>query len=312
MRERQYAEKYLDENSNSGNTIAIRKQILEGSLKFLQESYFQQVEELVAKNPQEGNPGGRPSKIDKVRACIRIRAARKSLGVDNADLQMVNDDYCWVLIFYLLRCGLTKEAAQYVSENDRAIKTLDRHFGVYIGKYAEDPDRRLPRNYQDRMQSEYGQRAKFAEDASIDPYRMACYKIIGRCDLSRKTLEGVNATVDDLIWLYFSLARESSRLEEAAGETFGLEEVQTIIRQIGNRHFPPTKESGSGYATFFLMQILSGQFEDAIAWLYRYNYIAAVHFAIVLDFYGLLRVSDFAVSESALCRLLVLVKFLTG
>ena len=280
----------------------MRKQVLEGSLKFLHESYFQQLEEIVAKNPQEGNPGGRPSRIDKVRACIRIRAARKDLGADNADLQMVNDDYCWVLIFCLLRSGLVKEAAQYVSENDRAIKTLDRHFGAYIGKYAEDPDRRLPRNYQDRMNTEYAQRAKFAEDASIDPYRMACYKVIGRCDLSRKTLEGLNTSVDDLIWLYFSLARESNRIEEAAGDTFGLEEVQTIIKDIGKRHFPPTNDSGAGYATYFLMQVLSGRFENAVSWLYRYNYVAAVHFAIALDFYGLLRVSDFAVSDSALCK----------
>lgn len=301
VRERQYADNYLDDDTNSGRSIEMRKQILDGSLKFLQDSFYQHVEETVAKNPQEGNPGGRPSRIDHVRAYIRIKAARKSLGADVADLQTINDkDYCWALLYYLLRSGLVREAVQYVSDNLQPLKTLDRHFQQYIRAFSEDADRRLPPNLQDRINNEYGQRARLAENASIDPYRMACYKILGRCELSKKTIEGINASVDDLIWLYFCLARESNRLEVAAAETFGLEEIQEIIKDIGNRHFPANADSGPGHATFFLMQMLCGQFEEAIAWLYRYNYVSAVHFAIALDFYGLLRVSDFAVSDSAL------------
>jgi hypothetical protein len=37
-------------------------------------------------------------------------------------------------------------------------------------------------------------------------------------------------------------------------------------------------------------------FEQAVAYLGTYNSVAAVHFAIALAYYGLLRVSDFYVS----------------
>ena len=40
------------------------------------------------------------------------------------------------------------------------------------------------------------------------------------------------------------------------------------------------------------MQILAGMFEKAVADLYPHNYVSATHFAIALDFYGLLRVAD--------------------
>ena len=227
---------------------------------------------------------------------------RKDLGTENVELQTLGQDHCWALIYYLLRSGLIKEAAHYVAENERAIRSMDRHFAQYMASYAQDRDRRLPRELQARINSEYQQRSRLAPENSIDPYRMACYKIVGRCELSRKNIDGINSGIDDLLWLYFSLAREVNRVEEAAVEAFGLDDVKDIIEEIGQRHFSPGSDSGLGYATFFLMQILGGMFEQAIAWLYPYNYVAAVHFAIALDFYGLLRVSDFSVSDTELCE----------
>jgi len=37
VKERQYAQDYLDDTINSGRSIAMRKQILEGARKFLEE-----------------------------------------------------------------------------------------------------------------------------------------------------------------------------------------------------------------------------------------------------------------------------------
>lgn len=278
----------------------MRKQVLSGSLSFLESSFFQQIEELVAKNPREANVGGVPSKINKVRAYIRLRVARKDLGTENHELQMLGDDYCWALIFYLIRAGLINEATQYVAENERAIKSMDRHFAQYMAAYGRDPDRRLGREMHSRINAEFQQRLRLAPENSIDPYRMACYKVVGRCDLSRKNLEGVNTTMEDWVWLLFSLAREANRVEEAAGEVFGLDDAREMIKEIGQRHFSANADNGSGYATFFFLQILSGMFEQAVAWLYPRNYVAAVHFAIALDFYGLLRVSDISITDSEL------------
>lgn len=300
IRERQYAKDYLDDSASPAKSIALKRQIIDGSRRFLEDQSFQQVEAAVARSPQEANLGGIPSKINKIRAYLRIRAVRKDLGGENAELTMVGDDYCWALIFQLLRCGLVNEATQYVAQNERAIKSMDRNFPMYMAAYSRDADRRLPRDMQTKINSEYSQRTRLAPDNSIDPYRMACYKIVGRCDLSHKNIEGIQMAMEDWLWLLFSLAREVNRVEEAAGEYFGLDDARQVIEQIGQRHFAAGGENTNSYATYFLMQIMAGLFEKAVAYLYPHNYVAAVHFAIALDFYGLLRVSDFNVSESEL------------
>jgi hypothetical protein len=45
-----------------------------------------------------------------------------------------------------------------------------------------------------------------------------------------------------------------------------------------------------------MLQILGGMFEQAVAYLGTYSPVTAVHFAIALAYYGLLRVSDFYAS----------------
>ncbi|KAJ5683174.1 Nuclear pore protein (Nic96) [Penicillium macrosclerotiorum] len=293
VRERQYAQDYLEESSNSREATKLKKQILEGSRGFLEQLFYNEVEAVVAKNPREAQLGGIPSVINKIRAYIRLRATRKDLAPDGTELQMVGDDYCWILIFYLLRCGFVTEAAEYVSQ-DPGFRSLDHKFVTYMTTYAQN--RRLPRDLQQKINGEYQQRSRNAPDNTVDPYRMACYKVIGRCDLSRRRLDGVNQSVEDWMWLQFSLAREDDRAEEVAGDVFGLEDIQTDITEIGQRVFVKGQEGPGGYGTFFLLQILGGMFEQAISYLGSYAPVTAVHFAIALAYYGLLRVSDFYVS----------------
>jgi len=145
-------------------------------------------------------------------------------------------------------------------------------------------------------------RTRVAPENQNDPYQIACYKIIGRCELSKRSIDGISQGVEDWIWLQFSLAREVNRVDENAGDVFGLEEIRDTIREIGQRHFSKGAEGMGGYGTFFFLQILGGMFEQAVSYLYNYSYVAAVHFAIALDYYGLLRVSDFSANETELCK----------
>lgn len=290
VRERQFAADYLDDAPNSKGAAALRKRIVEGARVYLEKRFFADVETAIAKNPREAQLGGIPSTINKIRAFIRLRAARKDLAPDGTELQLVGDDYCWILIFYLLRCGFVTEAAEYVS-SDPGFRSLDHKFVTYMTTYAQN--RRLPRDLQQKINGEYQQRLRNAPENTIDPYRMACYKIIGRCDLSRRRLENVGQGVEDWMWLQFALAREDDRAEEFAGDVFGLEDIQTDITEIGQRVFGKGQEAPGGYGTFFLLQILGGMFEQAVSYLGSYAPVSAVHFAIALDYYGLLRVSDF-------------------
>jgi len=301
-KERQYANDYLDETPNSAKSVKIRKRVIDGSRRYLEAAFFEQLENLVARNQKEANLGGIPTKTNKVRAYIRIRALRKDLIPDGTDLKTINDDYCWALVFFLLRSGLVKEATEYVTSNKLAFTAIDRNFGTYITAYASKLDRRLDRKVQDHMNREYQVRTRVAPENQNDPYQIACYKIIGRCDLSKRSIDGISQGVEDWIWLQFSLAREVNRVDENAGDAFGLEEVRETIREIGQRHFSKGAEGMGGYATFFFLQILGGMFEQAVSYLYSYSYVAAVHFAIALNYYGLLRVSDYSTNETELCK----------
>ncbi|KAF2205005.1 NIC-domain-containing protein [Delitschia confertaspora ATCC 74209] len=292
-KERSFSKLYLDETPNSGNSVEMRKKILDGSRKFLEQQFLNQVEAALAKNPREAQLGGVPSTLNKTRGYIRIKLAFKELGTEIEHLQRIGDsgdEFPWVIVFYLLRSGLPDEAAQYVREKKGFFGANDKVFQAAIAAYAVDPDRRLSAQMQQNINNIYVQRARIA--ATNDPYRMACYKIIGRCEMTRRNLEPLKQTMEDWVWLQFNLAREGNRAEENAGENFGLEELRATIRDIGQRHFMSGSEAAGGYGVYFYLATLAGMFEQAVHYLYQHNHTSAVHFAIALAYYGLLRVSD--------------------
>ncbi len=193
---------------------------------------------------------------------------------------------------------------EYVTQNADAFRAMDRVFPTFLAAYVSSDDQKLGRRDQDRINNEYMRIKNNAQQGTIDPYRLACYKVIGRCELSVKRLENIGQGVEDWMWLQFSLAREVNRAEELATEVFGLDEVRRNIRDIGQQYFARGSEGATqGYGTFFYLQILGGLFEHAVSYLYDYNVVAAVHFAIALDYYGLMRVSGYAVNENELREL---------
>ena len=289
-KERQFAAAYLDESPNSPHHQNVRKRIIHGSARFLEKQFFEKVEASVAKAPREANLGGIPSVLSKVKAYVRLKAARKDLGPDSSELLMVGDDYVWPLIYYLLRSGHVKEAAEYVSANGPAFRNIDRNFTSYITNYANSSDRTLGRDLQNRIISEYNQRSRVAPENSVDPYKMACYKIIGRCDIQHRTLDGVNMEMEDYMWLQFAMAREVQQSQAMANEVCTLTDIQKTIKEIGSRYF--TKSKDTDYATYFFLLILGGLYEESVEYMLHYSHTDAVHVAIALDFYGLLRVSN--------------------
>lgn len=294
-KERQFAEMYLDENPNSQRSVEMRKRILSGANRFLEKQFLREVESLIAKHPHEAKLGGIPDITSKVKAYIRLRSARKDLVPDNTELQQVQGECVWAVVFYLIRSGHVNEAAQYVNDNSNHFRGIDRTFATYLNNYAASEDRRITnRKLLDRCTNEYIQRSRNAPDNSIDPFRMACYKIIGRIELNNRNLDRLNTDINDWIWLQFNLAREGDKTLEMAGESYGLAEVQTSIKEIGLRHFPKSvsEDDNGRCGMFFYLQILCGMFEDAIAYLYPFSYVDAVHFGVALEFYGLLRPSD--------------------
>ncbi|EKD17509.1 uncharacterized protein L3040_006624 [Drepanopeziza brunnea f. sp. 'multigermtubi'] len=292
-RERQYASAYLSDTSDAA-TVNFRRRILQGGARCLERLAFEKMEEQVAKNPRDANLGGIPNTINKIKAYVRLQAIKKNLAGDNADLQILGEDYVWALLFFLLRSGHVAEADEYVRTNSIAFRAIDRNFAAYMHAYATNEDRRLGDDLQVRINAEFNQRLRIAPENSIDPYRMACYKIIGRCDLRHRALDGLKQDIEDFAWIQLVLAREISRSDSMSSDVYDLNAAQDTIREIGNRFFSKAggAEIGSSFGAFVFLQVSLGMFEEAVHYLYTHSYVDGVHLAIALDFYGLLRVSD--------------------
>ena len=176
VRERQYATAYLDDTQSPNGKMAVRKRILNGSCRFLEQLYATQVGEIVARHPREANIGGVPTPVAKIKGYVRVRASRKELGPEVEILQEINGDYCWAVLFYLIRCGLHNDALAYVEENNSAFRQIDRSFVRYLRAFVGAEDHRLPSDLQIAIHNEYSQRQRLAPEDSLDPYRMLCYK----------------------------------------------------------------------------------------------------------------------------------------
>ena len=68
VKERQYAQAYLDETHNSRTNMTVRKRIINGSRDFLEKLFLTQLEATVSKNPREANIGGVPTAIKTISA----------------------------------------------------------------------------------------------------------------------------------------------------------------------------------------------------------------------------------------------------
>lgn len=315
-RERQFARFYLESDTNPQSALRMKQRILAGANAFLERKWLGEAEALIAKQQREANLGGRPDVVSKIKAYVRLRAASKNLIPDGAQLQEVNGEYVWPIVFFLLRSGHVDEAARYVNDNANLFRSFDRTFGGYLNSYAASDDRRLKRGLQERCNNEYNQRLRNAPDGSVDPYRIMCYRVVGRCDLGSRSIEPLEQMLDihDWLWLQFNLAREGDRAAELAHEAYGLADLQALVRDIGQKHFPrtPAEDDGTGqFAMYFLMQVLAGMYEQAVFYLYRFSYVDAVHFAIGLAYYGLLRVSDPLIAAAASQQQISLLSFTT-
>lgn len=305
LRERLFANAHARGDS-SADSMRLKKQILEGSRRFLEKSFYRELEEVVQKNPRSAQLGGQPTIVNKVRAYIRVRQEKHDLAPDGAELTQIGDngDYCWIIIFYLLRSGHVQQALEYVN-SDSAFQSVDRRFVSFLASYASN-NGRLGQKLQDMIQGVYQQLTRVAPKDTVDPYRVACLKVVGRCDLAQRNLESIGQGVEDWTWLQFALARESESPDDAVRGVFGLEQINETVKEIGDKHFQKGQaEAANSYGTFFLMQILAGMFEHAVDYLHSFNPVSAVHAAIALDYYGLLRVSDFQTAGNELRKSMV-------
>jgi nuclear pore complex protein Nup93 len=233
------------------------------------------IDKTIAENPQIARVGGVPSVLNKFRGFINVKMAqnREKPDWEPKGFECINEVPCWAMVFYLIRAGLLKEADNYVRTNQPQFQKLDRGFATYLHAYTAHEDRRLSRQLHDRIQGEYNNRIRHMEDCK-DPFKPAVYKIIGRCELAKRSLPNVMPTAEDWMWLQLVLSREIDRTSEPAHEVFTLQDLQKSVTQFGAKHF---MAKGSNFGLYFQMLLMCGLFEDV-----GFRFISLVMFILFI------------------------------
>ncbi|RLV93687.1 Nucleoporin NIC96 [Spathaspora sp. JA1] len=265
----------------------LNEAIVGNSKNYLEQEFFNYVEDLYLKDsekPQQFQPN---SNINKISYFIHQIVLKNDPDLINKTL-LVNGTPIWALMFYLLRAGLYFDAMELAIRNRELFHKFDKNFPVYIRKYV-DNNKKLPSELMEKLHSEFNQQFQFIineVDTSInyDPYKYSVYKIIGKCDLSKKSLpQAINLSVEDWLWFHLSIINENESL--LIFENYSLLNLQTKIIQLGPKHL-----GSSNNPVYLKCLILVGLYELAVQYTFDHvNECDAVHLAIGLTYYGLLK-----------------------
>ena len=191
----------------------------------------------------------------------------------------------WPLVFFQLRSGEREKALDTV----RTFASSTRaEYGMLLSCMQQQlsgdalPFTGLPSSLQRALSEEYQREFLSRATSLIDPYKLALYSLIGR--FTPPTTIDLYAYVADSTesYLWYKLA-----LLDSAQALTALQ--HTLIRQ-GEQHF---NADGQHPLLFFKVLLLTQNFEYAVAFLAQTACeTVAVHAAIALHYYGLLRVCE--------------------
>ncbi|KAG9101494.1 hypothetical protein FS749_006397 [Ceratobasidium sp. UAMH 11750] len=292
--ERRYARAHLG-NQDAPAAAELRTNISNGARIGLEKQYLEFVDATIQRDPANAAIGGDPSVSNRIMGYLRCAFYRG--GRWDEDLELLRGRPVWAHIFYLVRTGHLREALDVANESADALERSEQYFLSYLKAWVESSDRRLPKILRDRLQTTYNSHILHSPNA--DPFKVALFKLIGRLDPSRRAVRRATNTAEDWIWFQLAMVDED--------EGNGLRELGRVLEGYGEKHFEGSGAAKRGMWARVLM--VCGLFEQAIAALYENpdHRIEAVHIAVALAYYGLLRVPS--TSESSQVDILTAVPF---
>ena len=284
-------EQYSDVNlSNSyrapsGSTSRAQwnKALISGSKKYLETSYSKYIDSTISHFPRDALLGGKPSNIDRIKTFLHIRMKRGS-PTEIQKMDLINGTPIWACIFYLVRCGYLREAYNFASQYEFNLLKTEPNFVAYLKAFIETEDNYLTGALKAQIQSDYSQRLIVGNQ---DPYKMTLFKLLGRCDLIKKTVPEVITTTQDYIWLQLMLIKDVQEPTVSYSSNtpqYNLASLQKLVLDFGPKHFNP---KGNNPVQYFETLLTVGLFEDAVAYLYESSHqLDAIHFAIAMFYHG--------------------------
>lgn len=216
-------------------------------------SFENHIDETIARHPKEAQLGGIPGIRNKVRAYTAVTLRSKE-ATESFRPEQVDGIYLWAQLYYLLRCGKPNEAISLLSEHVGALSPGDAGFPGALKASLTSHDRRLPKAQRDSLLSDFN--GKIRNNPNVDQYKYALYKIVGRFELSRKTLK-VASTTEDWMWVQLSLVKEGGG-NDGPQEQYDLADLGRMVLKYGADKFD---EGGKRPFAWFNLLLYTGQFE---------------------------------------------------
>ncbi|KAH9913609.1 nucleoporin-interacting protein NIC96, partial [Amylocystis lapponica] len=265
--ERKYARVYLGD-PDAREAAELRRQIARGAREALEEQYW-----------GVARLGGDPSVANKIRAFVLVRHYRNGEWEDR--IELIAGQPLWAKLFHLVRTGHAHEALEEALRFQQAIEHREASFLGHFRAWVEAPDRRLPKPHRDQLHAIFN--AHMLHSSTTDPFKLALYKLMGKIDASRRSVQQVTVTTEDWLWFQLAMVDED--------ENGGLRALAEVLLSYGERHFdgiPGQKGSKRdvGSSNVYVYELL------AALWDHQETEIEAVHLAIALAYHGLLRTSD--------------------
>ncbi|KAI8644553.1 Nup93/Nic96-domain-containing protein [Parasitella parasitica] len=283
--EGRFTKTYASQSYQEFSAIKTRRALISTAKSWLENQASVAINETLNRHAQTIKIGGNPSFSHRLNAFINLTFKAAS-GWSDKRLEIVDDSPIWVFMFYLIRCGRLELAAQFVDTN-REKFAEDRKFVLYFEEYVNAEYHCVSKATQEAILADY-HTLEYGEQA-VDPFKVILYKILGRCELHKKTLFEVIHTTEDYIWLQLTLVREVTDEESYSFNRYRLCDLQNHVSTYSSNYFDPENTNPWVY---FRILILTLQFEKAIDFLYKQkNYrLETVHFAAALVYHGLLRI----------------------
>lgn len=264
--------------------MLLNGRLAQGARRYLEVAFEKYIDDTIAKNPKEAALGGVPGITNKVRAFVDVTLRSKETQ-DAYRCEVVGGIKLWAQTYYLMRAGYAQEALALVETHQHNVKKDDWSFPGSFKTYLSSPERRLPKAQRDQLMNDFN--AHLRNSTTCDQFKFALYKLIGRIEINRRVLK-VAPTTEDWVWFQLGLTRENID-NDAPQDRFDLTNLADLVLKYGADKFDA---GGTRPMAWFNLLLYTGQFERAIAYLYSKPALKtdAVHFAIALQYYGLLRV----------------------
>ncbi|CEG41835.1 nuclear pore complex protein nup93-like protein [Plasmopara halstedii] len=294
----------LDESQRS----LLQHHLVVGARLFLEKQFRAFVQETVQKNNLA--IGGVPNLLSEIKAFVKhLHSSRYAANEGGSSTDV---DNIWAIVYYCLRCGGDQEAFQLVTDVSGDFSDIDADIICALKYRVQQRSLYSDRNAtplnafskqfpgeSDRLIGRYHRLVSSSIDAVsvVNPFERCVVNLLCFGDVNANE-QRITTTLEDYLWQRLCFIQFKAVTRSDSDGSYTINKLSKSMQRFGPTHF---EQPGNGNFTAFLyfeILLIAQEFEKAIKYLASKGFLLeAVHFAITLNYYGLLECTSFSMGE---------------